>query len=363
MASTKNILVAPLDWGLGHATRCIPIIRELQAQGCQVFIAASGNHAALLQQEFPGLSILPLQGYTIRYSKGNLMLQLFRQLPRFIQTIRQENSWLQKAIREYEIDAVISDNRYGLYSPSIPCVLITHQLHVLAPNWLKWTERLAQKSIYRFIKNFSECWVPDDVDAKNSLAASLSHPKHKPTVPVKYIGWLTRFQPQLQQQTKKFRLLISLSGPEPQRTVLENVLLQQISKIEGQVLLIRGLPGNTAFPVNHLPNLSIVNHLPGTAMQQAIGEADIFLSRCGYSTLMDLQTVACRCIFIPTPGQTEQEYLGKEIAVVDKAVVKKQDNFDLKLAMQEVAIIQPFSSGTYQNKELSIVVKEWLKKL
>ena len=193
MATPKNILVAPLDWGLGHATRCIPIIRELKTQGCQVFIAASGNHAALLQQEFPSITILPLQGYNIRYGNGNLMLQLFRQLPRFLQTIRRENKWLQTAIEKYGIDGVISDNRYGLHSSHIPCVIITHQLQVLAPGWLKWTERLAQRNIYRFLKNFDECWVPDAVTAENSLAATLSHPKHQPATPVKYIGWLTPF--------------------------------------------------------------------------------------------------------------------------------------------------------------------------
>ena len=361
--NTKTILVAPLDWGLGHATRCIPIIRELQRQGCNVLIASSGAHAILLQQAFPNIQILPLKGYGISYGKGNLMLQLFRQLPRFFKTIRYEQQWLEQVITDWNIDGIISDNRYGLYSFKVPTVFMTHQLRVLTPGWLKWLEWPAQKSIYRFINKFGECWVPDIANSDNSLGGILSHPKRLPAIPVRYIGWLTRFLPMAAPVKKKYRLLISLSGPEPQRTLLEKMLLQQLSAVRQPVMLVRGLPGTAHLPAVHLPAVKMVNHLSGPAMQQVMGDSEIFLSRCGYSTLMDLQNVSCRCIFIPTPGQTEQEYLGNEIATAGKAIVKQQQHFDLLTALQEAASMQPFSSGNFQNEQLVPTISTWLKTL
>lgn len=361
--NNKTILVAPLDWGLGHATRCIPVIRQLLQQGCTVIIAASGKQASLLQQEFPAITIVPLQGYNIRYGNSNLIFQLLRQLPRFVSTITKEHQWLQAAINEYGIDGVISDNRYGLYSSRIPCVFITHQLQVQAPRWLKWTEWFAQQRIYRFIKKFGECWIPDKPDFMDSLGKALSHPDKKLSIPTKYIGWLSRFQPQPPQPHKKYQLLISLSGPEPQRTILENILLKQLPAIKGRVLLVRGLPGNMDLPIQQLPHVEVMNHLPGNAMQHAIAETEIFLSRCGYSTLMDLQTDSCRCIFVPTPGQTEQEYLSKQIAASGKADVRQQHNFNLLQAVEQATSIQSFSTGQYENDDLTTTIREWLAML
>jgi predicted glycosyltransferase len=357
--NNKTILIAPLDWGLGHATRCIPVINTLLAADCKVLIAASGKHAVLLQQEFPQIEILPLPGYGIRYGKGNLIFQLMKQLPSFFKSIRNEYQWLQKAIEEHRIDAVISDNRYGLHSKKVPSVFITHQLQVLAPGWMNWSETIAHKQIYKLLTNFTECWVPDEEDFGTSLGKKLSHPKQLPNVPVRYIGWLTRFVP-IKNAVKKYRLMISLSGPEPQRTMLEENILNQLKEIEGQVLLIRGLPGIGNSLVSPVPNLAIINHLPADEMQQAMAESEFFLSRCGYSTLMDLQAIPVRCIFIPTPGQTEQEYLGQEIAKEKKAVVGSQENFDLKTALQQAVQTPFFSEGHYKNTRLNALVTKWL---
>ncbi len=371
MPPEKNnitVLIAPLDWGLGHATRCIPIIRILVKNSCRVLIATNGHHKVLLQTEFPDLEFLELPGYGIRYGKVNVLLRLVLQLPLFFRNVRRENEWLKQATGEYHIDAVISDNRYGLHSTEVPCVFMTHQLQVQSPAPFKWTENGVRKRLYRFIKKFDTCWVPDVKDKINSLGNALSHPANLPAIPVRYVGWLTRFLP-LPVQAKKYKLLISLSGPEPQRTVLEELVIPQLKEVEGNVLLVRGLPGNeaigTALSPALLPsnNVAFIHHLPGVELQKAIAETEFFMSRCGYSTLMDLQAVTCRCIFVPTPGQTEQEYLGRQIAASGKAVVVPQKNINLIQALDAAATLPHFSDGGYQNYELETIITDWINSL
>lgn len=366
MLPKKNnitVLVAPLDWGLGHATRCIPIIRALALNGCTILIATSGRHQILLQQEFPHLRFLELPGYGIKYGKANVLLRLLLQLPFFFRNVRQEHQWLQQKIADFSIDAVISDNRYGLHSPKIPCVFITHQLQVQSPPILKMVETSVRNKLYHYIKNFTTCWVPDLANKNESLGKALSHPKVLPAIPVNYIGWLTRFFPQPALPTK-YTLLISLSGPEPQRSLLETLLIPQLYQVKGNVLLVRGLPGNANSPINNGPsNVTIINHLPGKALQTAIGETEFFMSRCGYSTLMDLQAVRCRCIFVPTPGQTEQEYLGRQIAATGNAVVMSQNNINLQQALQKASVAPFFSEGNYINSQLENILKQWLSSI
>ena len=214
------MLVAPLDWGLGHATRCIPIIRELLEQGCEVTIGSGPAAQKILQEEFPDLRFLPLLGYNVHYSRYRsfLPLVLLLQIPKLIFRVYFENRWLKKAIATYGFNAVISDNRPGLYHPGVKSVYITHQLCIKTGN--RFTQWLAQKIHYRFIHRFSECWVPDLAGDLN-LAGDLSHPLIMPRVPVKYLGPLSRFEKKGAE--KKYDLAILLSGPEPQRTLFENL--------------------------------------------------------------------------------------------------------------------------------------------
>ncbi|MGZ5222172.1 MAG: glycosyltransferase, partial [Chitinophagaceae bacterium] len=155
-ASKKNghlrILVAPLDWGLGHATRCIPVIYELLTRNVEVWLAGEGPQEILLKKEFPDLPFLYLRGYRVKYGKSGMGLisAIFRQVPQILSSIRQENNWLKDVANKYQFDAVISDNRYGLFHPEIPCVFITHQLSIKSP-FGKWSEKILQKRNYRFI--------------------------------------------------------------------------------------------------------------------------------------------------------------------------------------------------------------------
>ncbi|HXC04315.1 MAG TPA: glycosyl transferase family 28, partial [Bacteroidia bacterium] len=189
-----RVLVAPLDWGLGHATRCIPIIKELLNQRCEVIIAASGSQKALLQVEFPSLTFVELRGYKIKLGKNRVLtiFGLIGSIPKILIRIKREKAWLREFLSHDALDLIISDNRYGLAAPGICCVFVTHQLLIRTPfGW--WADRLLQQMNYRLIRRFSRCWVPDRED-EGGLAGELSHPAKTPGISLRYIGWLSRFE-------------------------------------------------------------------------------------------------------------------------------------------------------------------------
>lgn len=337
-----RILVAPLDWGLGHATRCIPIIRELLAQGADVWLAGEGAQKQLLETEFPELTFLPIPGYRILYSKTKrgLIWKMIQQGPKMRRAIQYEHRWLKKMIKEHQFNAVISDNRYGLYHAGIPCIFITHQLTIKSYAG-KWTEKILQKRNYHYINKFTECWVPDlpagqaGAEGENNLAGDLSHPALKPGVPVRYIGLLSRFE-KTDIPEKKNHLLIVLSGPEPQRSMLEEKIITDISHYNGTAVIVRGLPDSASL----IPSTSMIrfyNHLPADLLNMEMASAEYVISRSGYSTVMDIVTLQKKSILIPTPGQTEQKYLGEYLMKKGIAVISGQEEFSLRKALSAAA--------------------------
>lgn len=335
-ANTRKlkVLIAPLDWGLGHTTRCIPLAHSLIGLGVNVYFAGNEQQKKLLQQEFPGNSFLYLEGYNIRYSKtaGGLTWKLATQLGRIKKAIRNEHDWLLQQVKDHGFDAVISDNRFGLWHPHIPSIFITHQLAIQTP--VKWAQKLVQKINYRYINRFSACWVPDMPGPVN-LAGVLSHPPKMPLVPVSYIGILSRLQA-LSTGKEQQQLFISLSGPEPQRSLLEITILKQLALYKGKATVVRGLPGNTQLPPVP-PNIVIHNHLDTAAYNQALCAATMVISRTGYSTVMDIVAAGQKSILIPTPGQTEQEYLAQYLVQKGLALCYTQQAFKLEQALTVAA--------------------------
>jgi hypothetical protein len=221
-----RILVAPLDWGLGHATRCVPIIKELINHGCEVYIAADKSIFYLLKKEFPSSVFLRCKGYEIRYGRNPkaFFFTMFLQFPKILFRVLRENRWLIKIVKEHKIDAVISDNRFGMYHKKIPSIYITHQLQIKTGNIL--TDFLVQKINNFFINKYSICWVPDEKE--NGLGGELSHPKNTPTN-IEYMGILSRFHSIFSE--KIYDILITISGPEPQRSIFEKKNFKRIEII------------------------------------------------------------------------------------------------------------------------------------
>lgn len=327
----SRILIAPLDWGLGHATRCIPIVYELLNQGHEVVIAADVSIKTLLQQEFPDIEYLHLKGYQIRYGKTRwrLVFNLLCQVPKFLKSVASEKAWLGQVIKKKQINIVISDNRFGLYNNQVHSVFITHQLLIKSP----FLQRFLQKINYHFINKFDECWIPDFNEQPN-LAGDLSHPKKLPLIPVKYIGWLSRFKKKAMVEPS--HLLIILSGPEPQRSILESIITKQLEKFLEPVLVVRGLPGNESkLPVRN--NVKFINHLSAGPLEDAIQASSFVIARSGYSTVMDLLKMEKKAILIPTPGQTEQEYLAQHLLKNKLAFCINQERFDLDNALKNAS--------------------------
>lgn len=320
---TTKILLAPLDWGLGHATRCIPIIKELLINKYEVYVAAVGDQKALLKEEFPFLSFVELPGYHIKYDKNRAftLLKLIFSIPKILIRVKEENHWLRQFQEKEGVDIVISDNRYGLWHRDLYCVLITHQLNIQS-GMGNWMDRRIQRWHYRLVNRFNACWVPD-MPLGMGLAGKLSHPTRVPDIPTHYIGLLSRMEPLHMDET--IDLLILLSGPEPQRTILEKMLWEQLKAFQGNFILVRGLPKGGS-PLN---GTNVYDHIPTGTLNEYLSKAKLVVARSGYSTVMDLVRLQKRSILIPTPGQTEQEYLGKYLTAQRIALCVSQKNFSL----------------------------------
>lgn len=336
-----RVLVAPLDWGLGHATRCIPIINELLKMDCEVWLAGEGAQEKLLRAEFPQLPFLQLKGYRIKYSKTafGMLWRMIGQSIKITKAIKYEKQWLQELMNQYSFDAVISDNRYGLYHPSVPCIFITHQLNVKSPLG-RWSEQLLQRKNYSYINHFTACWVPDEKGDQN-FAGALSHPQKMPSIPTHYIGILSRFSKVETQEINK-HLLFIISGPEPQRSILENKIVNEVSHYAGSATIVRGLPDAQ----NIIPSTQTIqfyNHLAATELNLEIQKAEYIIARSGYSTIMDVATLGKKSILIATPGQTEQEYLAKYLSEKKWAPCIAQNDFSISKVL-EIVNAFPFTS-------------------
>jgi uncharacterized protein (TIGR00661 family) len=354
-----RILVVPLDWGLGHATRCIPIIKELINNGSEVLIGAEGPQKSLLLKEFPQLPFFPVPVYNMWYSRSKkfFTLTILFQFPKLFLTIYKERRWLKKIVRKEKIDAVISDNRFGLYHTTIPVVYITHQLLIKTGN--PFTEKITQQLHYRFIKKYTACWVPD-IKEEPSLAGELSHPYILPPT-VKYLGCLSRFE-KIPGLEKKYDLLILLSGPEPQRTIFENLLFKQLPSFEGKVLFVRGLPANQKLNHEQTENIQIVNHLPSNELNIAIQQTELVISRSGYTTVMDLVKLQKKAILVATPGQTEQEYLAKHLMEQKLFYCVGQDSFLLNDSIKQAENFS-YKVPSYDMNQYKNVVEEFVAQL
>ena len=339
MKTKKRILVAPLNWGIGHATRCIPLINALISHNYEVVIAADGRPLHLLITEFPDLEIVRFSGYNIKYSKYVPMsVSMLLQLPKLLWNIKKEHETLNQFIDDYKIDGVISDNRFGLFTSKVPSIFITHQLQIQSP----YFSDEIRKFNYKYINKFDVCWIMDG--EKENLAGSLSKPKLLPNNSL-YIGAQSRFEKR--EEEKEYDFLAIVSGPEPQRTILEKGLIKALKDREEKSIIVLGKPElNTS---EQLGNLTIKSHLNAKDLNTAILQSDLIICRPGYSTIMDLAKLGKKAIFIPTPGQTEQEYLVENFMQKGICFAQNQSDFDLQTALDKSIAFTGFTNTGNNN--------------
>ncbi|XCF06219.1 glycosyltransferase [Tamlana crocina] len=318
----KRILVAPLNWGLGHATRCIPIINALMEQDFVPVIASDGVALSLLRKEFPNLSSIELPSYNVTYAKNGKLfkLKLIKDSPKLLKAITAEKKAVKDILEHNDIAGIISDNRLGVRNKKVPSIFITHQLNVLSGSTTWFSTKMHQK----FIQKFDECWVPD-TEGEINLSGKLGHVKTF-NIPTKYIGPLSRFTPTTNET--KNDLMVLLSGPEPQRTLLEKKLFSELKNYKGKVVFVKGIM-ETEQTIQVIGNMTIYNFMTSKLLEKTINESKLIISRSGYTTVMDLAKLNKKAFFIPTPGQFEQVYLAERLTEMQMVPSCKQDDFSL----------------------------------
>lgn len=312
----KHILFCPLDWGIGHATRCIPLIRKFIDDGHTVTIGSCKTIRDLLKKEFPDLQYFLFPTfYNIYYSRSNSqVLKMASLAPQIIKGIHQENKFLQKVIDDLKIDVVVSDNRFGLWSNKAKTIYLTHQMLVKMPIYLKFLEPIGWYLHRRYIVKYDECWIPDFADPKQSIAGDLSH-KYPLPPNAKFIGLISRFRHREETDNieKSLPVLCIVSGPEPQRSMFEEKLVEEFKGKDFKVEIVKGIPSENTITCTE-DNITFYNHLTQNEMEQKILSAHHIICRSGYSSIMDMVTLGRRAVLVPTPGQTEQEYLAKYLS-------------------------------------------------
>lgn len=312
-----KVFVAPLDWGLGHATRSVPVIKKLLDLGAEVALGVSGGTGAFFAEAFPELKQFELPSYGIVYPKYGFEMPfwLLSNLPRLLKVVRREHELTEELVLREGFAAVLSDNRFGCHSKAARSVYMTHQLRIAFPACARAFEAVGVAFHKGQMKNFDEVWVPDLEDFPG-LAGRLSHLKRPSHPKTRFVGPLSRFQLHAEltalKPPKKFKYLGVVSGVEPARTVLEGKLLAAFKALPGRHALLLGRPAHPEL-TRVEGNVSVFAHLPTEAFARAVLEAERFVSRPGYSTVMDQCVLGSDALFVPTPGQTEQEYLGRAL--------------------------------------------------
>jgi len=327
-----NIFICPLDWGIGHATRCVPIINELIAHGAEVTIGADNQPLAFLQNEFPNLDFIKFPGYRFKYPGNNRMaFRMMMSAPKIIQDIKKENHELEKLIVQKQFNAVISDNRYGLWSEKVPTVFMTHQINIQTPAYLSFLNSFLSRINRKYINRFDELWIPD-IEDENNLSGRLSQGHQFENT--HFIGPMTRFK-----ESTKFEgepqndLLVMLSGPEPQRSILEKKIFDQLKVSDYRAVVLCGLP-NSREEFNLTETVKVFSHVDSKTFQKLLQDSKLVICRPGYSSIMDLAVTGKNAVLIPTPGQTEQEYLAKLHIEKGHYFSMTQNKFDLKTAIE-----------------------------
>ncbi|MCS6991950.1 MAG: hypothetical protein NZL95_08830 [Chitinophagales bacterium] len=329
----RKVLIIPLNWGLGHATRMTVVARILSEMGAEVTVAASGAARRVMECELPHLRFVPLSGFEMKYYRRlPAVLSILCQLPLWFWSLYQDRRLFLHLLQRESFDLIISDNHFGCHSKKHTSIIITHQIRILLPWYLRPFEPLVGYINRRLINRFSECWVPD-VAHGDGLSGRLA--RGVPLgIPVQYAGPLSRLRP-CQASPKRWDVLLLLSGPEPMRSRFEHLLRQQLKTLPIKALLIRGTKGVVDQIRREEQHLHVADFLTTPRLQEELCAAQVVVCRSGYSTLMDLQRCKIAAVVVATPGQPEQEYLAFHLNQLGICHAVRQSCLDLKKALAQ----------------------------
>jgi len=331
-SSKQRVLVSPLEWGLGHATRLSRMIEVLLRNNLEVIIAADGLPYNFLSEQFPDLQIVRLPIKQMKYSKGRagFFLKFFAQIPALYLSVQSAKKHINKLVKDYQIDFIISDNRYGFLHPDVPSVFITHQLSPMPPKYLRNFQSLSARFHLWILRKYDFIWVADFEESDNIVGklSRISWNNHRIRY-IKPLSWLETKQAARDSNSNHYDILILLSGPEPHRSILEEKLLSEFKDSTQTILLLQGLPQHSENDVRdeQIGSLRIVNHLPGDQILWHILNTETIICRAGVVTVFDLAVLRKPAILIPTPAQTEQEYVAERLDKMGYFMCIKQEDF------------------------------------
>lgn len=360
--AARKVVFSPLDWGLGHTTRSIPLLKILENLGFSIVIACNSTQFKILRPHFPGSRFVPLEGYSISFgkSRAGTLFRILRQAPKILTRIKEENRWLKEFCLAEKPDLVLSDSRFGFWFTGCPSIIVTHQLQIrtgLGP----FVNAFVNRYNRNWLGHFNRIWIAAHADPATALSGNLSRVSSL-QVPVDHLGLLSRFTPCTSSPNRSGKTVsVILSGPEPQRSQLENKIIRQAIQLQQPLTLVRGLPAAAAGLA--LPSfITCFNHLDTSALEQLLCNSSFVISRPGYSSLMDYAATGTKSILIPTPGQAEQEYLAVRCQEQHWAVSVTQEAFDLKAALQAAAAFR-FEPFPQNSQPLEKTVRESLQSL
>jgi len=327
LKKNKKILYSILDWGLGHATRSIPIIDELLNWGHEVVIGSNGRALYLLKETYPELKFIELPDYNIKYFTKSMFLNMALQWYKMPLAIHREYLKVKEFLKNNSIDLIISDNRYGCYSKSIPSIIISHQLNLKTGNFV--IDYFANKINHFWIKKFDKIWVPDFEDSK--ISGELS--KDSKLKNIRFIGAISRMKKKKLPIVRD--IIVLLSGPEPQRSIFEKEIIIQLDNLPYNALIVGGKT-EKYYKEKISPNIEYQSFLTGEMLNNAILESKYIITRSGYTTLLDLVALNKMALLIPTPGQTEQKYLAESLARKKIFPFQFQNELDIEKGIEKI---------------------------
>jgi len=338
------ILVAPLNWGLGHATRTAALIMKLQQMRVRIVMAADGEARHYLHLVFPELHFMRLPFYRVRYFRYiPLWMGMLIQLPMICGSIVREHLILRRAVKKLGVDIVISDNRFGCWNRNCYSIYLTHQVSVCLPRWMRILEYPLTRLHWYIISRYDQCWIPD-FESEPNLSGKLSHrfplPSH-----ASFIGPLSALAGSRKPSgVSEDLVLVVLSGPEPQRSVFERQVFREIASFsqKKKIVVVRGSarPMKKTVPGSG-NNIQVFDLLPARDLKKIMKMAGLVICRAGYSSVMDLVILKKQGVLVPTPGQTEQEYLARHLKETGAFFCLPQKHFSLERALQKAFFFSP----------------------
>jgi len=337
----KKVLFGTSSWGLGHATRDLNLIRGLLSRGCEVTVVSTGGALRVLKGEL-GDSCHYLDWPDIPSSVARssflFYLKTTANVPRIMWIWHREKRRVAELLRQERFDLIVTDHRNGLVRSDVRSCFITHSPRYIAPWRDPFMEGIMEWFLARWFAPVYKILIPDDEEG--GMSGDMSHKiRFTPREKLAYLGILSSaHRRDLPQDIDYF---ITISGPEPQRTMFADKVLSQVDKLSGKIVIALGTPGGTAPKLGN--KIEIYPYLNRDKQEEMLNRAKLVICRSGYTTLMELAEIGRKALLIPTPGQSEQEYLAKTLRERGEFYSVRQNKLDL---VRDTKIASTYSGHT-----------------